>query len=69
MRMRIESTTEVGEIITAEGARVPCRIWRGTTEGGSQCVLFVTRIAAVGDDSEFRAELFDASAHTRTMIV
>jgi hypothetical protein len=40
MRITIEPTQK---IVTLNG--VPARIWAGTTDTGTRCLLFVTRIA------------------------
>ncbi len=54
MKIQIESTDE---ITTLDG--VPCRVWRGTTERGIDCFVFVHRIAVhkADDAAEFEAEL------------
>lgn len=44
MKIIIESTTEVTEIIV-NGVTVPARIWQGETESGIPVQAFITRIA------------------------
>ena len=69
MRMQIESTEEVGELVTDDGARIPCRIWRGTTERGTACLLFISRIAIDEKErAEFEAELRDVTDSTTTEV-
>ncbi len=57
MRLSIEAT-EV--LTTVDGSRV--RLWRGTTEGGRPCDVFVARVGA--DDDVAQAELERALAET-----
>ncbi|MCA8984497.1 MAG: hypothetical protein KDA76_12090 [Planctomycetaceae bacterium] len=53
MRIQIESTNE---ITTLDG--VPCRVWRGTTESGIDCFVFVHRLAVHSEKAyEFDCEL------------
>lgn len=54
MRLQIESTDQ----ITAMDG-VPVRVWRGRTEAGVECIVFVHRIAVHNDNdqSQFDAEL------------
>ena len=54
MKAQIEAT---GDIAIIDG--VECRRWRGVTEGGVECEVFVHRIAVHNDDdsSEFDREL------------
>ena len=66
MRLTIESTPDLGCIELEDGAEVPCRVWKGTTERGTQCLVFVTRIAVPDEvllTDEF-AELSDKSDST-----
>jgi hypothetical protein len=66
MNLKLQSTDEMGEIIVGDVA-VPCRIWRGESDRGVPCLVFVTRIAV--DDryvAEFEAELADVTAITHT---
>lgn len=54
MRIQIEPT----EIMT-ELDGVPVRVWNGITEAGTQCFVFVHRIAVSSDQNQeaFEAEL------------
>ena len=54
MRIQIEATDV---ITTIDG--VPCRLWRGFTEKGVECKVFIHRIAVHkdADASQFEAEL------------
>ncbi|MGE0605519.1 MAG: hypothetical protein AB7O62_00225 [Pirellulales bacterium] len=54
MKMQIESTDQ---ITTIDGAEA--RLWRGTTEEGIDCLVFVTRVAVrkEEDQSSFEREL------------
>ena len=56
MQIQIEATAD---IVTIEG--VECRRWKGTTESGVECEVFVHRIAVKnGDDSsQFDRELLE----------
>lgn len=59
MKVTLESTHKVVELETADGARVPARIWEGTTESGIKVHAFVTRIAAPANanQEQFQREL------------
>jgi len=54
MRMQIEATDQITHL---DG--VPCRVWKGTTEGGVECLVFVHRVAVRedADSAEFDREL------------
>jgi len=56
VKLQIESTDEVLDV---DG--VKCRIWRGVSERGVQCFVFVHRLAVhIDEDSEqFDRELLD----------
>jgi hypothetical protein len=56
MRMQIESTAE---IVTIYG--VACRQWKGVTENGIECHVFIKAIACHRDDdaAEFQQELIE----------
>lgn len=58
MRVTLESTTKVVEIMTPSGP-VPARVWEGTTETGIRCYALITRIAVHKDDdaAEFERSL------------
>lgn len=54
MKITIESTSEITRINGTE-----CRIWRGHTEGGVACYVYVHRLAVQDghDQSAFEREL------------
>lgn len=54
MKLTIESTDQ---ITTLDG--VPARVWKGVTEAGVECVVFVHRIAVhrAADNDQFAREL------------
>lgn len=54
MKIQIESTEQITLI-----DNVQCRVWKGTTESGTECLLFVRRIAVSEeqDQSQFAQEL------------
>jgi hypothetical protein len=55
MKIIIESTKEMTFI---DGVQV--RVWKGTTEKGTPCVVFVRRIAVLdGKEEEFARELVE----------
>lgn len=56
MKIVIESTDQLTHI---EG--VPVRVWKGTTEGGVECIVLVHRLAVerAKDTSEFERELHE----------
>jgi hypothetical protein len=58
MKVVLESTTKIVELVTPQG-NVPARIWEGKTERGIACHAYVTRIAVHENDdaSQFEAEL------------
>jgi len=60
MKVTLESTDKVVEVVTANGV-VPARLWEGTTESGIQCHAFITRIAVHKNDdaSQFERELLE----------
>ena len=55
MKITIEATDTTA---TLDG--VDCRLWRGISEGGVECLVYVHRIAVREDldQSDFEAELF-----------
>lgn len=61
MKLTIESTEQMtdvpGQQIGSPSTR--CRVWKGKTEDGTPCVLFVHLIAVerTEDQAEFEAEL------------
>lgn len=60
MKVTLESTDKIVELVTATGA-VPARIWEGTTDSGIPCHAFITRIAVHKNDdaSQFERELLE----------
>ena len=61
MRVTLESTTKIVELITGNGHTVPARIWEGHTENGIPCHAYITRIAVARteDASQFERELVE----------
>lgn len=45
MRITIESTPKIVELVLGNNTRVPARIWQGESEDGIPVQVFVTRIA------------------------
>ena len=71
MKLTIESTTQLTEI---DG--VPVRLWKGITEQGTACLVFVHRLAVApeADAEEFAAELVSTTTpaeafHTVPLVV
>ena len=54
MKLMIESTDEITSM-----ENVPVRVWKGVTESGVPCIVFVHRIAVLNseDQSQFDTEL------------
>lgn len=44
MKITLESTTKIVDLFI-DGAKVPARIWEGTTDTGTPVHAFITRIA------------------------
>ena len=62
MKVTIEATDAIVELETREdGARMPARVWEGTTESGTKVQVFVTRISPQTHDpdklAQFETEL------------
>lgn len=59
MKLIIEPTDRIVEIIGAHGDAVPGRVWQGRTEFGVDVALVVTRVATDKDNdlAEFNATL------------
>jgi len=59
VKITIENTDQIVTVQTRDGSTIPARVWRGTTEGGVECQLLVTRIAVHkdADNSAFEREL------------
>ena len=58
MKIAIESTEK---ITTLDGQR--CRVWKGTTERGIACVVFVARVSVAehADIEQFEKELLETA--------
>lgn len=58
MKVQLTSTTKIVELVV-DGARIPARIWEGTTSGGIACHAYITRIACPlsADSAEFDRDL------------
>lgn len=56
MKIQIEATENIVNI-----AGIECRLWKGTTENGTPCKVFVHRVAVHNDDDsiEFENELIE----------
>jgi hypothetical protein len=54
MKIMIESTDKLTEVppVRIGDPPVPCRVWNGTTEDGTPCVVFVHRIAVHKDHDQ-----------------
>lgn len=69
MKIMLQSTTKIVELVTDKGSVVPARVWEGTTESGIPVHCFVTRLAPtipVGDprQREFQEQLQECEAPT-----
>lgn len=65
MRLNIESTTKLVDLVPAAGGpSVPARIWEGLTESGIPVHCYITRVAVRNDaDTEqFERELIECKA-------
>lgn len=64
MKMQIESTDQITDM-----GNVPVRVWKGITESGVPCLVFVHRIAVLNseDQSQFDAELKEMLPPGRTV--
>ena len=49
MKITIESTSQVVQVESGSGGRVPARVWLGHTASGHEIHAFVTRIAVHED--------------------
>jgi hypothetical protein len=60
MKLTIESTDKLTEFppVRIGDPPVPCRVWNGTTEDGTTCLVFIHRIA-VPDDGAHDQALFE----------
>jgi hypothetical protein len=61
MKVTLESTDKIVELVLANGTAVPARIWEGTTANGVRCHAYVTRIAVHDHDNaaEFERDLLE----------
>jgi hypothetical protein len=59
VKLTIEPTDKIIEIVTANGDTVPGRVWQGRTAFGVDVALVVTRLAADKEEdlTEFEATL------------
>jgi hypothetical protein len=59
MRVTLESTDKVVDLMFEDGQIVPARIWEGETSSGIPCHAYITRIAVHNQDdgSAFEREL------------
>jgi hypothetical protein len=60
VKLIIESTTKVVELVHPGGCNVPARIWEGHTDSGIPVHCYITRVAADGNErdlSQFEKEL------------
>ena len=65
MRITLETSERVVEL-EYDGARIPARIWTGTTESGIEVHAFVLMLAVRNDADaiEFERELFEIKVPT-----
>jgi hypothetical protein len=63
MKVTLESTDEIAKLLTPDGL-FPARVWIGRTEGGVECVAYITRIAVLRseDNNRFERELLEKPA-------
>lgn len=63
MEVQLTSTTKIVQLVI-DGARVPARVWEGTTANGVRCHAYITRIAVHNelDASEFERDLQEHKA-------
>lgn len=70
MKVTLESTTQIVEILSADATKVvaQARVWEGETESGIKCFALISRIAIHNDDvaraPEFERELQSQRAPT-----
>jgi hypothetical protein len=59
MKLEIESTTKLVDVVTETGAVVPARLWEGETDSGIPVFCYITRVQVRRDQdlSQFEAEL------------
>lgn len=61
MKITIESTTKLVELVVGN-ARVPGRVWEGTTDKGTPVFCFVTRIAPSIPEPELTGSVLEEFA-------
>lgn len=59
MRVTLENTDKIVDLVLADGTSVPARIWEGVTANGIKCHAYITRIAVHDHDdaAEFERDL------------
>lgn len=64
MKVTLENTDRIVELMVGDGQRVPARLWEGVTDSGIPCHAFITRIAVHKDEdaSQFERELQEQRA-------
>lgn len=64
MKVTLENTDKLVDLVIPDGGTIPARIWEGTTDTGIRVHAYITRIAvAVEDDQEqFVRELKECRA-------
>lgn len=64
MKITMESTTRIVELVAPGGGIVPARMWEGQTESGIAVQVLVTRVAVLKTDdcSQFESELKEQKA-------
>lgn len=63
MKVILESTARLVTLETADGDRLPARVWEGVTANGVRVHAYVTRIAVHKDDdaAEFERDLLECA--------
>lgn len=59
MKVTLESTSKIVDLVVGQGDPTPARLWEGTTESGIPVIAFVTRIltSVDADQTQFQTEL------------
>lgn len=59
MKVTLESTSKIVQLVTEGGAVAPARIWEGHTDTGIEVHAFITRVAVhhLEDATQFTREL------------
>ena len=70
MKLTLENTTDVVDLFPSgpDGAPVPVRIWRGTTERGIKVYAFIALVAVDKDDDQ-AAFLKELQERTVSLVV